>query len=299
MAAVRQILSRLRAITNICRITRTMEMMSTAKYKVYREKLSDTVDFYDALAQAAFLLISSPEPLKHPLLEENSSGHTALLSIGSDRGLCGSFNNRICRLVEENIRSAKERSKKVDVYVSGARLIHTLNSHNIKPAKAYTDIQEMPTDQQLDEISQFFSGEYMAGRLDFFGIIYMRFYSVTSQQAQTLTIMPLTELIDDLATRSKVIWPWDYTLEDFFLSPAADEAIEDLAKMIIRSAIQNCFMETVLSEHIARMIAMRSATKNANDMIRQLKGDYNRARQTHITAELLDIIGPTGVVHNE
>jgi F-type H+-transporting ATPase subunit gamma len=58
-------------------------------------------------------------------------------------------------------------------------------------------------------------------------------------------------------------------------------------------------METVLSEHIARMIAMRSATENANDMIRQLKGDYNRARQTHITAELLDIIGPTGVVHDE
>jgi F-type H+-transporting ATPase subunit gamma len=276
-----------------------MEMMSTAKYKAYREKLSDTVDFYDALAQAAFLLISSPEPLKHPLLEENSSGHTALLSIGSDRGLCGSFNNRICRLVEGHIRSAKERGKKVDVYVSGARLIHTLHSHNIKPAKAYTDIQEMPTDLQLDEISQFFSGEYMAGRLDFFGIIYMRFYSVTSQQAQTITVLPLTELIDDLATRSKVIWPWDYTIDDFFLSPSADSAIEDLAKMIIRSAIQNCFMETILSEHIARMIAMRSATENANDMIKQLKGDYNRARQTQITAELLDIIGPTGVVHDE
>ena len=122
---------------------------------------------------------------------------------------------------------------------------------------------------------------------------------MTSQQAQTLTVLPLTELIDDLATRSKVIWPWDYTIDDFFLSPSAGSAIEDLAKMIIRSAIQNCFMETVLSEHIARMIAMRSATENANDMIRQLKGDYNRARQTHITAELLDIIGPTGVVHDE
>jgi F-type H+-transporting ATPase subunit gamma len=276
-----------------------MEMMSTAKYKAYREKLSDTVDFYDALAQAAYLLISSNEPLNHPLLNENSSGRTALLAIGSDRGLCGSFNNRVCRIVEGNISSLKERGKKVDVYATGARLIHVLNSHNMKPAKAYTEIQEMPTDLQLDEISQYFCDEYMAGRLDFFGIVYMRFYSVTSQQAQTLTVLPLTELIDDLATRSKVIWPWDYTIDDFFLSPSAGSAIEDLAKMIIRSAIQNCFMETVLSEHIARMIAMRSATENANDMIRQLKGDYNRARQTHITAELLDIIGPTGVVHDE
>jgi F-type H+-transporting ATPase subunit gamma len=276
-----------------------MEMMSTAKYKAYREKLSDTVDFYEALAQAAFLLISSSEPINHPLLKENSSGKTAVLAIGSDRGLCGSFNNRICRLVEGHIRSAKERGKELDIYASGARLIHILNSHNIRLSKVYTDIKEMPTDSQLDEISQFFSGQYIAGRLDFFGIIYMRFHSVTSQQAQTLTIMPLTELIDDLATRSKAIWPWDYTLEDFFLSPAADEAIEDLAKMIIRSSIQNCFMEAELSEHVARMIAMRSATENADDMIKQLTGDYNRARQTHITAELLDIIGPTGVVHNE
>jgi F-type H+-transporting ATPase subunit gamma len=299
MASVRQILSRLRAITNICRITRTMEMMSTAKYKAYRERLSDTVDFYDALAQAAFLLISSSEPVNHPLLKENSSDKTAIFAIGSDRGLCGSYNNRICRLVEGHIRSAKERGKKLDIYASGARLIHILNSHNIRTSKIHTDIQEMPTDLQLDEISQFFSSQYMAGLLDYFGVVYMRFFSATSQQAQTLTIMPLTELIDDLATRSKVIWPWDYTLEDFFLSPAADEAIEDLAKMIIRSAVQNCFMEAALSEHVARMIAMRSATENANDMIRQLKGDYNRARQTHITEELLDIIGPTGVVHNE
>jgi F-type H+-transporting ATPase subunit gamma len=276
-----------------------MEMMSTAKYKAYREKWTATLDFYEALMRAAFLLVSSPKPIDHPLLKENSSGSNAIFAIGSDRGLCGSYNNRICRIVEEHIRSAKERGRKLDVYVSGARLIHILNSHNIRPTKVYNEIVEMPTDSQLDEISEDFIGRYMEGQLDYFSVVYMRFHSVTSQQAQTLTVMPLADLIDDLTTRSKVIWPWDYTFDDFFLSPPADEAIEDLAEMIIRSSIQNCFVEAALSEHVSRMIAMRSATENADDMIKQLTGDYNRARQTHITSELLDIIGPTGVVHDE
>ena len=274
-------------------------MMSTAKYKAYRERWAATVDFYEALARAAFLLVTPAEPIDHPLLKENSSGTAAILAIGSNRGLCGSFNNRICRHVIEHLREANERGRKLDIYATGARLVRILNSHNITLTNVYNDIQEMPTDSQLDQISQFFSSQYMEGRLDHFGVVYMRFFSATSQQAQTLTVMPLTELIDDLTTRARVIWPWDYTFEDFYLSPHADQVVESLAKMIMRSSIQNCFMEAELSEHVARMIAMRSATENADDMIRQLTGDYNRARQTHITAELLDIIGPTGVVHNE
>jgi F-type H+-transporting ATPase subunit gamma len=102
--------------------------------------------------------------------------------------------------------------------------------------------------------------------------------------------MPLVELIDDLATRATVIWPWRLSFEDFYFSPSAAEIIESLAKMIIHSSIQSCFMDAILSEHVARMIAMRNATDNADEMIDELTADYNRARQGQITRELLDII---------
>jgi len=274
-------------------------MMSTAKYKAYHGKWIATVDFYDALARAAFLLLTARQPLDHPLLKDNSSGRAAILAIGSDRGLCGPYNNRICRLVEENIRTAKGRAKKADIYATGSRLVHSLNFHEIVPVRVYEDIQGMPTETQLDQIAQDFIGQYTDCKIDYLGVVYMRFYSSTSQQAQTLTVMPLTELIDDLTTRAKVIWPWEYTFEDFFMSPSAGLVIEGLAKMIMRSSIKNCFMEALLSEHVARMVAMRSATENADDMIRQLTGEYNRARQSQITAELLDIIGGTGVAEYE
>lgn len=299
MASIRQISNRRKAITNIRRITRTMEMISTAKYKVYREKLSDMVDFYDALAQATYLLVTGREMIEHPLLRDNSSGNSAILAIGSDRGLCGSFNTFLSRLVIEHCELAKNRGTNLDIFASGSRLVHILSSHHIKPRRVYDEIVEMPTDLQLDEICEHFITRYMAGELDYFGVVYMRFFSATSQRAQTLSVMPVHELIDDLTTRIKVIWPWDYTLEDFFLSPAADQVIEGLAKMIIRFSILHSFTESALSEHIARMVAMRSATENANDMIRQLTSDYNKARQTAITSELLDLIGSAGVVGNE
>jgi F-type H+-transporting ATPase subunit gamma len=276
-----------------------MEMMSTAKYKAIHEKWIATVDFYEALAQAAFLLLTARQPIDHPLLKENYSGRAAILAIGSDRGLCGPFNNRIGRLVEQHLLAAKEQGKQLDIYATGSRLVHSLNFHKIALAKVYEDINQMPTPYQLDQIAQDFIGQYMACKIDFLGVVYMRFYSATGQQARTLNVMPLTELIDDLTTMAKVIWPWKYTFEDFYLSPSADMVIEGLAKMIMRQSIQNCFMEAMLSEHVSRMVAMRSATENANDMIRQLSGEYNRARQSQITAELLDIIGGTGVAGNE
>ena len=130
----------------------------------------------------------------------------------------------------------------------------------------------------------------MNASLDYFGIVYMRYYSASSQQAQTLTILPLAELIDDLTTRATVIWPWELSFEDFYLSPSGDRVIEGLARMIARSSIETCFMEAALSEHLARMLAMRSATDNAEEMQNELTVEYNRARQGQITGELLDII---------
>ena len=98
------------------------------------------------------------------------------------------------------------------------------------PTKVYTDLDEMPTDLQIRTIADEFVDQYMAGQIDYFGIVYKRFYSASSQQAQTLTILPLPELVDDLTTRSQVIWPWDLTFEDFLMSPSADRIVEGLAQ---------------------------------------------------------------------
>jgi len=290
MPGTRQILERLRAVGNIGRLTRTMEMISTARYRAFHNRRTAVVEYHDALARAGYLLVTPKIPIEHPLLKENSSGRSAVLAIGSNKGFCGAYNDYICRLVEVHINAARERDRKLDIYVASQRLVGTLNYRGIVPAKIYENIDEIPSGAQIDEIAGEFIGQYMKGSLDYFGIVYMRYYSASSQQAQTLTILPLVELIDDLTTRATVIWPWELSFEDFYLSPSGDRVIEGLARMIAHSSIETCFMEAALSEHLARMLAMRNATDNAEEMTRELTVEYNRARQGQITEELLDII---------
>ena len=296
MAGTRQIIQRRKAVENIRRITRTMEMISTARYKSYFNKRVAVVDYHDALARMGYLLITSQKPIEHPLLKENKSGRWVVLALGSNRGLCGQFNDSVYRMVEVHAKRAKELKKNLEIYATESRLLGILDYHRMKPAKVYTDFEEMPSDELIELMAGDFVRQYIAGTLDYFGIVYMRFSSVTSQQVQTLNILPIAELVDDLVTRAKVIWPWELSFENFYLSPSAEEVIEGLATMMVRYSIKRCFMDAALSEHVARMVAMRNATDNADEMIKELTAEYNRARQASITGELLDIIGGTGAL---
>jgi F-type H+-transporting ATPase subunit gamma len=295
MANTRQLLLRRRAVTNIRKITRTMEMISTARYKAYSARWRAITDFYDALAQMAYLLITSYEPVDHPLTRENPEGKSAILAIGSNRGLCGSYNSSIYRLVEVHVKRAKQLNKQLDIYAHGKKLVGTLHFHGIEPAKIYADFDDVPSDEQAKMMADEFAKLYEAGELNYFGIVYTRFYSVASQHVQTLTIMPLTELMDDLATRAAVM-SIGAPAGNFYISPSVREIFDSLARMMIRTSLQGCFIDAALSEHLARVVAMRNATENAEDMIKELTAQYNRARQTQITSELLDIIGGMGAL---
>jgi F-type H+-transporting ATPase subunit gamma len=296
MAGIRQIFYRRRAVENIRKITRTMAIISTARYKFYFNKRSAIVDYYNSLAKAAYLLVTSEKPIAHPILKLNSSGRSVIFAVGSVRGLCGSYNESVARLVRLHFDRASDSGKKLDIYAAGDRLVSILKQHNITPTKVYASSEQILSDEQLDTHADELVKRYMAGQVDDFRIVYMRFHSVASQRVQTLTIMPLAELIDDLATRMTLIWPWKLTFEDFLLSPSPDEIIEGLARALIRTSIRRCLIDALLSEHVVRMLAMRNATENAEEMIEDLTSEYNKARQNQITRELLDVIGGTGVL---
>jgi len=268
-----------------------MEMISTSRYRKHYYAWNDSMGFFDSLAQLAYLVITANEPIAHPLMEEKESDSMAVLVIGSDRGLCGSYNANIFRLLNVHISRAKRLKKKLKIYAYGRKVESYLKSHGISIEKVYDDFEEVPSEEQVVSIGEDFCGQYERGEICYFGVVYTRFYSMASQREQTLTVLPLSELIDDLTTRATVIWPWELAFEDFSLSPSAVEIFRSLADMMIRSSILGCFRDAALSEHLARVVAMRSATENSEKMIDELTGEYNRARQSQITGELMDIIG--------
>ncbi len=291
MAGTRQILQRRRAAENINKITHTMETVSSVRYRRYYRMWLEGIDFYDALAQLAYLVITAQESIAHPLMTENDSPVNAILVMGSNRGLCGAYNGNLCRLAEVHIKMAKRFERELKVYVHGRKISNHLSQRGITIEHEYEDFEEIPSVDRLKEIADDFTRQYISGAIGRFGIVYTRFYSPASQHAQTLSIFPFADLIDDLATRATVIWPWELAYEDFLLSPSAEEIFDGLATMITHTSVAGCFTEAALSEHLGRVVAMRNATDNAGEMIDDLTRQYNRARQSQITGDLLDIIG--------
>ncbi len=290
MAHARQILGRRRAAENISKVTGTMETISAVRYRQYYQKWSEGLAFYDALAQLAYLMASAEQPIEHPLLKLSACRTNALIVIGSDRGLCGAYNNDLFRMLDTHLKMAKKFGRTLQIYVKGRKVLSYLEHLKIQPAGVYTEFAEVPTAAQAIQIGDFFMQEYLQGRLGRLGIVYNRFYSPASQKVQTLTVLPLMDLIDDLTTRSTVIWPWEQSFEDFFLRPSAEEIFQTISQMIVRMSILSCFVEASTSEHLARVVTMRNASDNAEEMIVELTKEYNRARQGQITTELLDIV---------
>ncbi|MHC5157215.1 MAG: ATP synthase F1 subunit gamma [Planctomycetota bacterium] len=292
MANTRNILLRRNAAANISKVTGTMETISSVRYRQYYNQWAEGLAFYDMLAQLAYLMVTAQSKIEHPLLEEPKirSNTNALIAIGSDRGLCGAYNSEIFRQIDTHIRMAKRFGRELKIYAKGKKVLGYLEHLRIEPAHVYDDFAEVPTAEQANEIGDFFTKEYLSRRIDRLGIVYNRFFSPASQKAQTLTVLPVVDLIDDLTTRATVIWPWELDFEDFELSPSAEEIFETLAEMIIRTSVSGCFLEAAVSEHLSRVVCMRNASDNADDMIKELTKDYNRARQGQITVELLDIV---------
>jgi len=183
MASIRQIFVRRKAVDSIARMTRTLEMISSARYKSYSGRWALTGDYRDALARIAYLLATPERPIGHPLLRANASGRTAILVIGSRKGLCGSYNSEIFRLLEVHVQQAKNHGRQLDIYMPQGRLESMLTFHGLTPVKVYADLDEMPSDPQIRTIADDFIDQYMSGNLDSMGIVYMRFYSASSQHA--------------------------------------------------------------------------------------------------------------------
>ncbi|MHC5082396.1 MAG: ATP synthase F1 subunit gamma [Planctomycetota bacterium] len=289
MANTRQILQRRNAAANISKVTGTMETISAVRYRQYYNQWAEGSAFYDTLAQMAFLMVTGDVQIEHPLMKMSDCKTNALIVIGSDRGLCGSYNTDVFRQIDTHVKMAKRFGRELKFYAKGKKVIAYLEHLGIQPEMIYVDF-EVPTAEQANEIGDFFMEEYDKGNIGRLGIVYNRFYSAASQKAQTLTVLPFVDLIDDLTTRATVIWPWELALDDFEMSPSKESIFETLAKMMIRTSVLGCFLEAAVSEHLARVVCMRNASDNADEMIKELNKEYNHARQGQITVELLDIV---------
>jgi len=289
MASTRVLVTRRKAIRNIRKITRTMELIATAKFKKAMDRAMEADAFTRKIAELAADLASSAAEIKHPLLEKRDKiKNTVLLVLCSNRGLCGGYNASILREAAPHLKQLQESGIKVHLELSGKRAVAYFKFQRIAADHTYTHFEDKPTFEQTDVLATRFLADYSAGRIDRVDLAYMKFINAARQAPVVETLLPLSSLAPEPS--KKVAEVAKVNVEYEFL-PSAGEILQEILPMSFKIRLFKCFLDAGVSEQIARRVAMKAATENAGEMIKMLSLKYNRARQAQITKEISEIIG--------
>jgi F-type H+-transporting ATPase subunit gamma len=290
MAKARAIIKRLKAVRNVRKITRTMELVATARFKkamdratqaaAYTKKMAEIVADLAGTLQAA----AEQGGFTHPLLQSrDTEKRSILLVLTSNRGLCGGYNGGIIRLAQQRIREAKAANVELEVEVSGKRGIGFFRFQKLPMSQSYTQFEDKPTFDEVDPLALRFIEAFVSGQIDRLDVAYTKFESMSKQHATIETLLPIGKLPTvDAGAKSDV---------EYEFLPSPREILEEIVPASFKARLFKCFLDAAVSEQIARMVAMKSATENADEMIRTIRAQYNRARQSQITSELSEIIG--------
>ena len=288
MANARALDKRRKSIRNIRKITRTMELIATARYKKAMDRAHAVSAYTDRLSQIVNSLAAAGTEVQHPLLEQRDNPKAArILVLSSNRGLCGGYNSSVLRTTLPQIEELKTSVGEVAVDVSGKRGIGGLKFRGIEADRQYTQFEDQPAYDEVEKIASGYLEQYITGQMDRLDVVYTRFVSTSKQIATIETLLPLGSLGSDDT-------PQDLGGEgssEYEFLPSAESILEEVVPTSFKTKLFKCFLDSAVSEQVARMIAMKGATESAGEMIKQLSMTYNRARQSQITGEIMEIIG--------
>ena len=289
MANARALDKRRKSIRNIKKITRTMELIATARFKKAMDRATAASDYTKRITGVVSDLARAGLEVTHPLLEAHDKTESAtLLVLTGNRGLCGGYNGNALRLGVKSLEKLQADIPNVRLEASGKRGISGFKFRKIETNESFTQFDDQPQYDEVQKIAERYLQEYTAGRLDRLDVTYTKFITVAKQQVITETLLPLGKLegadapVDEEASKGESIYEF---------RPSAESILEEVVPTSFKVKLFKCFLDAAVSEQIARMVAMKSATENANDMIRTLSRNYNRARQSQITGEIMEVIG--------
>ena len=293
MANIRLLDKRRKSIRNIRKITRTMELIATARFKKALDRASAATDYTNRITSIVQDLAKTGTDVSHPLLQSRDEVKNAeLVLLTSNRGLCGGYNGSVIRTALVRRAEIIEKVASVPVNVSGKRGISALRFRGIPIEKTFTQFDDEPAFDEVAKIADDLIERFVSGKIDRVDIAYTKFVSVSKQIAVAETLLPIANLETET---KKAITPSESSQsgfrDDYEFLPSAASILEEVVPAAFRARLFKCFLDAAVSEQIARMVAMKSATENAGDIIKQLSRTYNRARQSKITQEIMEIIG--------
>ncbi|NCY03251.1 MAG: ATP synthase F1 subunit gamma [Planctomycetia bacterium] len=287
MAKARALDRRRRSVRNIRKITRTMELIATARFKKAMDRSIAARDYTKQLVKILENIASVGGSVSHPLLEVRPTKRSAVLVLSGNRGLCGGYNSNIVRQAVAMIGQWKSERVDASVAVSGKRGISALKFRGIDMDEKYTSFEDKPAFDAVMPIGQAYLDAYTAGTIDRLDVVYTRFHSIARQEAVTEMLLPLKP--PEAAGTAAAAGQLASQAYDFY--PSAESILEEILPASFLSRLFKCFLDAAVSEQVARMVAMKAASENAAGLIKNLSRRYNRARQSQITGEIMEILG--------
>ncbi len=288
MAKTRELVKRRKAIRNIRKITRTMELIATAKFKKAMDRATEADAYTRKIAELAADLSSTVKNISHPLLETREEiKESVLLVITSNRGLCGGYNTGILREANQRMAQIRAEGTNLRLEVSGKRGVTWLRYRRETMDQTWTQFEDKPGFDEIEVIANRYLDLYISGEIDRLDVAYQKFLSPAKQVATVETLLPLSSIAPEtkkgVETKTEEV--------DYEFLPSAEDILEELLPVSFKVRLFKCFLDAAVSEQIARRVTMKQATENADDMIKMISMQYNRARQAQITKEIAEVIG--------
>jgi F-type H+-transporting ATPase subunit gamma len=286
MAGAKEIRTKISSIKNTQKITKAMQMVAASKMRKAQERMRLARPYAERLRHViGHLRLANPD-YKHPFLVDRPVKALGIIVIATDRGLAGGLNINLFKAVLNTIKDAESKGQKIQLCLIGTKAVQFFRRLTLPVVASAVHLGDRPEIAQLIGTVKVMLDGYRAGEIDRLVLVHNVFVNTMSQKGRVLQLLPV-EATDakDLQER------WDYIYE-----PSPAELLDGILMRYVESQVYQGAVENVASEMAARMVAMKSATDNAGNLIAELQLIYNKARQAAITTELSEIVGGAAAV---
>jgi len=290
MAGSKEIRTKIKSVENTRKITKAMEMVAASKMRKAQERMRAARPYAEKIRSVAANLSHANPDYRHPFLQKrdaaNAVKNIGVIMVTSDKGLCGGLNTNAMRLMVAKIKDWESAGAKVQATAIGNKGFGFLQRYGIPVVSHVIGLGDKPHLDKMIGPIKIQLDQFAAGKIDALYLCYTKFVNTMKQETMCEQLLPLTG--ETLGAPDSA---WDYLYE-----PDAKVVLDELLVRYIESIIYQAVSENIASEQSARMVAMKSASDNAKEVIGDLKLTYNKARQAAITKELSEIVSGAAAV---
>lgn len=286
MAGAKEIRTQIASIKSTQKITSAMEMVAASKMRKAQERMQTSRPYAERIRQVVGHMAHANAEYKHTFMAERPVKRVGFIIVATDRGLCGGLNTNLFKQAVDSMSLWRDKDVDIDLCLIGSKAVAFFRNYGGQAVAAMTHMGDNPNIADLIGGVKVMLDSYEQGRIDRLFVVHNEFVNTMAQKPRVLQLLPLVPDSDESLNK-----PWDYIYE-----PDAKELLDGLLVRYIESQVYQAVVENNACEQAARMVAMKSATDNAGNLIDDLQLVYNKARQAAITQELSEIVGGAAAV---